>query len=677
MTQTCILAFLSALTVVVAISWTATPFNPLSIPLAVRSPSLSCWLPGGNDGGNLAGQWPEFWTGATLGWAGYVRVDNTTYVYMGAPSVPNLSPPLATQTNFAFTSTQSIFKLNAGPITLPASFLSPIEPNDLLRQSLPFSYLAISVESNDGAPHSVQIYSDISAEWVSGDDALVASWSTHTGDIMTHQVQLRTQELFSEVNEHTQYGAAYYSVASGGTYQTGADVNVRTQFINNGKLTNTEDTNYRAVDQNWPVFGHAFDLGSVRAATAPIVFSIGHARDPALQYIVMNDASKMAYSMLLRFSSGITLVHSPPPMPSTLTYTPMRVQSPRTTQPSSLSPPVKPLVLELTIGTSSDDILMFMKEISSDGNVNTVDVIFPAYPIFLYTNPALARYLLEPLFQYQNTGQSPNKWSGHDMGSHYPNATGHNDGSDEAMPVEESGNMVIMSAAYMKATGDSALGSSYYNLLQQWTSFLINDSLIPANQISTDDFAGALANQTNLAIKGIVGIAGMSQIASALGKTVDAQYYSSIAQSYVPLFEGFATSKDGSHLDLSYGNDSSWGITYNLYADKLLQANLFPDHLYEMQTDWYPTVKQPYGIPLDTRHLYTKTDWQIFMSAGVTSNSTRDLFIESVASFQKGGLTNEPFPDLYDTNTGEQDVIQFKARPVVGGHFAHLALKAL
>jgi hypothetical protein len=77
-----------------------------------------------------------------------------------------------------------------------------------------------------------------------------------------------------------------------------------------------------------------------------------------------------------------------------------------------------------------------MKEISSNGNMNTVDVIFPAWPAYLYLNPDFGRRLLEPLFQYQQSGQYPNKWSIHDLGAHYPNATGHNDGGDESMPVE-------------------------------------------------------------------------------------------------------------------------------------------------------------------------------------------------------------------------------------------------
>lgn len=105
--------------------------------------------------------------------------------------------------------------------------------------------------------------------------------------------------------------------------------------------------------------------------------------------------------------------------------------------------------------------LTLLSEISSDGNVNTVDVMFPAWPVLLYTNPALGKYLLLGLYEYQQTGQYPNKWSVHDLGAHYPQAIGHNDGKDEAMPVEECGNMLIMTLSYVQKTNDTSLLSTY------------------------------------------------------------------------------------------------------------------------------------------------------------------------------------------------------------------------
>jgi len=98
-------------------------------------------------------------------------------------------------------------------------------------------------------------------------------------------------------------------------------------------------------------------------------------------------------------------------------------------------------------GGTADDPLLFLKEISSDGNAQTVDVIFPAFPFFLYTNSRWLGYLLEPLLEHQLSGQYPNNYSMHDLGFHYPNLTGHEYGKDEYMPVEECGDMLIMGLA--------------------------------------------------------------------------------------------------------------------------------------------------------------------------------------------------------------------------------------
>ncbi|KAJ7129539.1 DUF1793-domain-containing protein [Mycena epipterygia] len=682
---------LPLVTVVQAISWTATPFNPASIPLAVRTPYLNAWLPQGA-GAALNDVWPTFWTGSILGWAGFVKVDGTTYTFLGVPAVAGTTFSKAVQKSSKFTATQSIFVLSAGPVDITVTFLSPVEPNDLVKQSQPFSYMAVSAAATDGGSHSVQVYTDISAEWVSGDTSLTVNWnSTTSGTVLTHQVQLSSPTVFAEVNDHTQYGSAFYSTANtvSSTYQTGADVTVRAQFINNGKLANTLDTGFRAISNNWPVFGLSHDLGTVTAATAPVVFSVGHIRDPALEYIIAGggtqsrslyflsecpSATNLIQEFLGDFSCALTRAQA----------FDAQVQADATKISADYAAIVALSIrqafaaTELTLSKTSTgawnmtDIILFMKEISSDGNVNTVDVIFPAWPIFLYTNPALGKYLLEGLFRYQASGQYPNKWSVHDLGSNYPKALGHNDGSDEAMPVEESGNMIIMALSYAQKSGDLSHLQRYTALLDQWTQFLITDSLIPANQISTDDFAGPLANQTNLAIKGIVGIGAMAQIETLLGNTAKAANYSSIATSYVTQWQKLSASTTGAHLTLSYGDSNSWGLSYNLYSDKLLKLNLFPASVYAEQTAWYQTHANAFGVPLDTRHTYTKTDWEIYTAGIATTTAVRDIFIGAVKSWVSDGQFNGPFGDLYDTVSGAW--VGFSARPVVGGHLALLVL---
>ncbi|KAF5366812.1 hypothetical protein D9758_006553 [Tetrapyrgos nigripes] len=677
-------------TVYAQVSWTVSPFNPPSIPLAVRTPYLSAWLPQG-PGAALNGAWPTFWTGSILGWAGFVNVDGTSYNFLGTPGVPGVTFQKAVQKSFTFTSTQSIFVLSAGPIDLTVTFLSPVEPNDLVKQSTPFAYMSVSAMSTDGAAHTVQVYSDISAEWVSGDNSLKANWSTTTGNTLIHQVSLASQTVFSEVNDHTQYGSAYYATSNvvGATFQTGADVTVRAQFIRNGVLPNTQDTNFRAISDNWPVFALAHNLGSVSGtATTPVVFAVGHVRDPAIQYITRNGNQNRSLYFWSQFRTAADLITSflgdfNAALSRAKTFD-TKVQTDANRISTDYTGVVELSIRqslganEITVSKNSDgtfntnDVLLFMKEISSDGNTNTVDVIFPAWPIFLYTNPQLGKFLLEGLFRYQASGLYPNKWSVHDLGAHYPQAIGHNDGGDEAMPVEESGNMLIMALSYAQKTGDNSQLTTYTALLDQWTQFLITDSLIPANQISTDDFAGPLANQTNLAIKGIVGIKAMSQIASILGDTAKSANYSSIAANYVTRWQGFAQSTTGRHLTLSYGNSASWGLSYNMFADKLLKLNVFPQSIYDQQTAWYQTVTQPFGVPLDTRHTYTKSDWEIWTGGIMTTTAARDIFVSAVHKWASSGTSSAPFGDWYETTNGAPQ--GFRARPVVGGHLALLVL---
>lgn len=93
------------------------------------------------------------------GWAGLIRVDGHSYTWMGNPG-----PDPVTQTAFEYTSTKSIFTMSVnGQVEMNITFFSPITPDDLTRQSLPFSYVDVVVQSMDGAGHTVQLYTDISA----------------------------------------------------------------------------------------------------------------------------------------------------------------------------------------------------------------------------------------------------------------------------------------------------------------------------------------------------------------------------------------------------------------------------------------------------------------------------------------------------------------------------------
>ncbi|KKK18479.1 glutaminase GtaA, partial [Aspergillus rambellii] len=657
------------------------------LPLAVKSPYLNTWLSAGRDGGNggyLAGEWPTFWEGQITGWAGLIRVDGSVYTWMGLPGSTTVN-----QTAYEYTSTKSIFTMHIeDAVEMKITFLSPITPNDLRRQSLVFSYLDVSVSSLDGQSHDVQVYTDISAEWISGDRSAIAQWDFGvTGDgVAYHKVHRQTALLFSENRDQGEWGDWYWATdnETSLTYQTGADVDVRGTFSSSGKLNNSNDASYRAISTNWPVFGFAHDLGSVNSASS-VLFSIGLAQTDAIQYTGNTSSLAPVPSLWTSYFhtalDALDFFHHDyeesnrlcSNLDDQVARDSIAAAGQNYLTITSLSARQAFAATQLC-GTPENPYL-FMKEISSNGNMNTVDVIFPAHPVFLYTNPELLNLIMKPLFEIQASGHYPNAYAMHDIGAHYPNATGHPDGNDEPMPLEECGNMVIMALAYALKSKDTDYLTEHYSLLRQWTNYLVDDALYPANQISTDDFAGPLANQTNLALKGIIGIEAMSVIGNMTTNTADANNLTNYAHDYITNWQtlGIARNTDYPHATLSYGSNDSHGLLYNLYTDRELGLNLVPQSVYDMQSAFYPTIKETFGVPLDTRHQYTKADWELF-AAAIASTSTRDMFISLLADWINETPTNRALTDLYDTVSGDYPQITFIARPVMGAAFALLLL---
>jgi hypothetical protein len=222
------------------------------------------------------------------------------------------------------------------------------------------------------------------------------------------------------------------------------------------------------------------------------------------------------------------------------------------------------------------------------------------------------------------------------------------------MPWLVGGNMIIMTLAYAQRTNDIAYLTMHYKILNQWAQYLIEEALYPAYQMSTDDFAGWLSNQTNLALKGIIGIEAMASIANLTGNAADGARFANIAHSYISNWQvlGIAADAKPPHTTLSYGVNDTHGILYNLYSDRLLNLSLVPQSIYKMQSAFYQIIEQKYGIPLDTRHNYTKSDWEMW-AAAISSESTRNMLIQDLAKWINETPTNTACTDLYDTRNGE------------------------
>jgi hypothetical protein len=271
----------------------------------------------------------------------------------------------------------------------------------------------------------------------------------------------------------------------------------------------------------------------------------------------------------------------------------------------------------------------------------------------------------------------PQPYAIHDLGDHYPNATGHSNGKAALQPLEECGNMLIMTLAYAQRTGDSQYLSAHYPILSQWANWLVDNKIVlPFNQISTDDFAGPLANQTNLALKGIIALEAASLIANMTGHPSDGAKYTTTAHSWIAQWEDLSLNSAANppHTTLNYGAEDSFSLLYNLYADRLLSTNLVPKRIYEIQSEFYPSVAQTYGVPLDTRSTRSKNDWEMFCAA-IAGQETREMFVGALARFIQETPSSAPVTDLFEVGDGRQNG-NFRARPVVGGWFALLAVNA-
>ena len=340
---------------------------------------------------------------------------------------------------------------------------------------------------------------------MSGDRSAIAQWEYGTSDgVAYHKVYRQTQLAFSEINQQAEWGYWYWTTdeSSGMTYQSGEDTVVRGQFSSNGTLANTADTNYRAISSEWPVFGFASDLGSVSSTPVGTLFSLGLTQDEAIQYEGSGSYSPVQSLWKSYFDTDVaaaTFFHNDFSESSSLSSSfDSQVSDDASAVAGEDYVALTTLSARQVFGATQlcgteDAKYLFLKEISSDGNINTVDVIFPAYPFFLYANAEYLKLVLDPLFENQEAGKYPNTYSMHDIGSSYPNATGHNAGNDEEMPLEECGDMLIMTLAYAQKAGDVDYLTTHYDLLKQWTGYLVDEALYPANQISTDDFAGSLA----------------------------------------------------------------------------------------------------------------------------------------------------------------------------------------
>lgn len=528
--------------------------------------------------------------------------------------------------------------------------------------------------------HDIQIYSDIDGRWTGRERRASQGFEEH-GDLAFHSLTVEDAALYTEGDDMALWGqvilASRPENVSSLSALAGDPKVVRDRFTKGGDLS--------SADSTWSVgsvVALAHDLGSV-TGEASVNFAVGYERKDAINYLGESytgyyraeyptthealsyflDDYEDAFWESLEFDRELQTFATGA---AGSKYADILALSTRQAYGG----------IDLTIPNNSrdtDQVLAFIKELSSDGNVNTIDVIMPAFPIYYVLDPDWIRLLLEPVMKYLAAGRWHLPYTIHDVGSHYPNAIGHDDQRAEAMPIEECGNLLILALAYAQATGDTDWTDQYLDIFRGYADYLVDNSINIANQLSSNDAAGPLPNETNLAIKAAVGL-------KAFGELSGLDYYSDVGDEHADLFfsQGLGTDKEKTHFVLEYPDfPDSWKTPYNIYPDLLLQLDTFPTEAHQMSDDFFSTVRGEFGVALDNRQDWAKSDWNMWL-ASTFSQDTRDEFVDDLWAFMTNGKHTWPFSDRYVSTSakGKEPGVPIlcRARPTVGGHFAILAM---
>ncbi|MBC7804854.1 MAG: DUF4965 domain-containing protein, partial [Akkermansiaceae bacterium] len=314
--------------------------------------------------------------------------------------------------------------------------------------------------------------------------------------------------------------------------------------------------------------------------------------------------------------------------------------------------------------------LSFSKENFSNGCIATVDVIYPASPQLLLLSPTLVKASLVPLLQYSVSPRWKWPFAPHDLGT-YPVANGQVYGGgerteDNQMPVEESGNMLLMLAALAKSEGNADFVAPYWPKITQWAEYLADKGFDPESQLSTDDFAGHLAHNVNLSAKAIEALGAYAYLSDLRGDKTSAAKYRKTAEDFAARWVKEGDSSD--HYRLAFDKPESWSQKYNLVWDRILGLNLFPESVVDKEMAYYRTKMNKYGLPLDNRAGYTKLDWTIWTATLSTNKSDFTSLVTPVYDYLNATPDRVPMNDWHETREPKK-MSGFQARTVVGGVF--------
>lgn len=598
--------------------------------------------------------------------------------YLDAGLVEEKTPAVlrfATQKAVSVTATRTSYEFEAGGVGLTLAFLTPMLLDEVETLVRPATYVAFAVRSLDGKPHAAQVLFTASGLLAvnSAEQEVVAEPAGSAGGLKFLRVGTKDQPVLGRKGDNVRidWGYAYLALPEKFKFSTAiASPNaLRETFAEKGVLAKSAEAGAAQPAQD-AALGAMLNLPAVGPKPVEAHLILGYddvysvqyfgqnlrgwwRRNPATTAATMLAAAEKDYARLVaKCRTFDAQLHAEATAVGGKEYADLCQVAYR-----------QAIAAHKTVAAPDGTLLFFSKENFSNGSIGTVDVTYPSAPLFLRYNPAFLKGMMEPIFHYSESGRWKKPFAAHDVGT-YPLANGQTYGED--MPVEESGNMLLLTAAIAKAEGKADFAKKHWPTLTVWAEYLAKEGFDPANQLCTDDFAGHLARNANLSVKAILGLAAYGQLAGSLGDATTATKYRQMALDFAKKWQEMA--QDGDHYALTFDKpEGSWSQKYNLVWDKLLGLNIFPKDVAQREVKFYLTKQKPYGLPLDSRKTYTKSDWIVWTATLADNPADFRALIAPVWKYAHETSSRVPLSDWHETTDGK--MVGFQARSVVGGYF--------
>lgn len=563
----------------------------------------------------------------------------------------------ATQTHYVFT---------CGKVDLKLTFSAPMFMDDLKLMSRPINYISYEITSNDGKNHDIDLYFEASTAWALDKPLQEAVLESFQDDNMVFlKTGSQEQAILAKKGDDLRIDWGYFYLAAekeNTTCNIGDSETLRANFaegIKGESLTKS--------DNNGDKLALIRTLGNTSSTQGKImlgyddIYSIQYFEENLRPYWNSKGDVKIVDLFKKANQEYDQLIAKCYQFDKELIETATKSGGKKYADLCALAYR-QAISAHKLVETPNGDLAFLSKENFSNGSIGTVDVTYPSAPLFLYYNPELAKALLNFIFYYSESGKWTKPFPAHDIGT-YPLANGQTYGGD--MPVEEAGNMLALTATIARMDGNAKYAEKHWEVLTTWTDYLVEKGLDPENQLCTDDFAGHFAHNVNLSVKAIMGVASYGYLADMLGKKDVAEQYTAKAKEMAQ--EWIKMADDGDHYRLTFDKPGTWSQKYNLIWNKVLNLGIFPDDVAKKELAYYLTKQNKYGLPLDNRETYTKTDWIIWTATLADDQATFQKFIDPVHLFMNETIDRIPMSDWVFTDKPTHR--GFRARSVVGGYY--------